>query len=452
MQHHDKRSSWERRIKDHLEDYRAEVPHDLWAKIETGMQLRPVKTAKRRSRLALILLAAAVFSGLLFLGGYYFFRQQTAGNAIMDGQLATVSSPEKQKSSNQMAQPGAETAKDGNGKGRTGFLKSGSLSSHAADQTVSSQKGATDLLASNDEILGESDEKQSPNQFGLSADTDGKTNVKAAEAPESPEKMSKAGDKLLAKGGGKERERRADDAGNVFNHAGLALSEGSSGASKLSFNLCSSNGLVQFNTTSTVQMSDRMFLFASLDNGNVIARGNAYSPMPLENYKEETKHYRPMTFGFRVNYGINDRLSVSSGLTYTYLKSDFIKHIPDNDIVRKQALHYIGLPINFNYRFWQAGNLKTYLVVGGEADCNVAAGSSQNGVKVDIGKDDLQWSVNGGLGLQYNITPHFGIYLEPGLRYYLDNHTSVENVFKDKPWQFDLQFGLRYQIHSAADK
>ena len=61
-------------------------------------------------------------------------------------------------------------------------------------------------------------------------------------------------------------------------------------------------------------------------------------------------------------------------------------------------------------------------------------------------KDRLQWSAGSALGVQLNVTPALGLYVEPGLRYYFDNGSNVENIFKDKKLNFQLQVGVRLDI------
>ena len=39
-----------------------------------------------------------------------------------------------------------------------------------------------------------------------------------------------------------------------------------------------------------------------------------------------------------------------------------------------------------------------------------------------------------------------GIYIEPGVKHYFNNHSRVRNFFKDKPNNFNLQFGLRLNV------
>ena len=49
-------------------------------------------------------------------------------------------------------------------------------------------------------------------------------------------------------------------------------------------------------------------------------------------------------------------------------------------------------------------------------------------------------------GAQYDVIPQLGVYVEPGVRYYIDNGSRIENYYKDKPVSFSLQLGLRLNI------
>ena len=69
----------------------------------------------------------------------------------------------------------------------------------------------------------------------------------------------------------------------------------------------------------------------------------------------------------------------------------------------------------------------------------------EDGVEHDMQKDRSQWSVGGALGVQYNIIPQLGLYVEPGIKYYFDNGSNIRNYFKYRPTNFNLQIGLRLQ-------
>ena len=50
------------------------------------------------------------------------------------------------------------------------------------------------------------------------------------------------------------------------------------------------------------------------------------------------------------------------------------------------------------------------------------------------------------MGIEYDIVPQVGLYAEPGVRYYFDNRSTVENVFKTRPWAFNMQMGVRINV------
>ena len=58
----------------------------------------------------------------------------------------------------------------------------------------------------------------------------------------------------------------------------------------------------------------------------------------------------------------------------------------------------------------------------------------------------MQWSMQGAAGMEYDITPSLGIYIEPGVSHHFDNHSDIQNIYKDKPWNFSLNLGFRLNL------
>ena len=159
------------------------------------------------------------------------------------------------------------------------------------------------------------------------------------------------------------------------------------------------------------------------------------------------KHHAPVSVGLQVAFGIASRLSLSTGMVYTRTSSDFYPYAPDSSYNVHQVLHYVGIPVGLNYEFWQSGGFHAYVMAGAEADYNVKNDTEEEGVKKeDAKRDRVQFSGKASLGAQYDITPKVGLYIEPGAKYYFDNGSHVENTFKDKKLNFNLQFGLRFNL------
>ena len=159
------------------------------------------------------------------------------------------------------------------------------------------------------------------------------------------------------------------------------------------------------------------------------------------------KHHAPVSVGLQVAFGIAPRLSLSTGMVYTRTSSDFYPYASSSSYNVHQVLHYVGIPVGLNYEFWQSGGFHAYLMAGAEADYNVKNDTEEEGVKKENAKRDrVQFSGKASLGAQYDITPKVGLYIEPGAKYYFDNGSHVENTFKDKKLNFNLQFGLRFNL------
>ena len=160
---------------------------------------------------------------------------------------------------------------------------------------------------------------------------------------------------------------------------------------------------------------------------------------------QEADHKQPLSFGLTVTYPLTDRIWLETGLVYTYLQSTFTlvtRNSAAENYKYDQKLHYVGIPLAVGYNIWQTGVLSLYGVAGLQADVNVAA--NVDGEK--ISKDRVQFSGALHAGAQYRFLPHLGVYVEPGVRAYFDNNSSIQNIYKDKSVQFDLQLGLRYSL------
>jgi hypothetical protein len=170
------------------------------------------------------------------------------------------------------------------------------------------------------------------------------------------------------------------------------------------------------------------------------------SPVYLANHEERQNFYQPISFGLSVNIPISSKFSVSTGVVYTRLSSDFTSIANSLVYERQQKLHYVGIPLTVLYNVWQWYGLNVYATAGGQADFNVKAYMTTEGTETKLEKDNLQWSVNAALGVQYNFIPQLGIYVEPGIKHYFNNGSHIQNYFKHRPTNFNLQIGLRLNM------
>lgn len=164
-------------------------------------------------------------------------------------------------------------------------------------------------------------------------------------------------------------------------------------------------------------------------------------------------HHLPIRVGLTLKYDFNSRFAIESGLSYTYLGSD----IKSNHTSGEQSLHYIGIPLNLKYRIASWRSFDLYASAGVLAEKCVSAKYSisrhVDGRIVETKTEQLddkpfQFSLNAGAGIQWNISPAVGLYAEPGVSYYFDDNTQIKTIYKERPLEFNLNFGLRFTLGS----
>ena len=168
--------------------------------------------------------------------------------------------------------------------------------------------------------------------------------------------------------------------------------------------------------------------------------------IPTADLYEETKHHQPISVGMQVGFHLLPKLKLSTGLVYTKVSSDFISGVSDTRTVSTQDLHYMGIPLNLSYSVWEYKGLHTYVTAGGEGAVNIKNHTETDGEVKESKRDKMQWSTNASVGIQYDFIPQLGVYVEPGMKYYFDNGSQIENIFKDKKLNFNIQFGLRFNV------
>lgn len=171
--------------------------------------------------------------------------------------------------------------------------------------------------------------------------------------------------------------------------------------------------------------------------------------------KTEYDHHLPIRIGLSVAYALTDRLSISSGLTYTRLASDIKDASRESKYIGEQRLHYVGIPVNVSYKVVSLRWLGLYGTAGVLAEKCVSGTTDEGYVENntmkytnthDISSKPLQMSVNAGVGIQFDFIDNVGIYAEPGLSYYFDDGSALQTIYKEKPLNFNLNVGVRFKL------
>ena len=183
---------------------------------------------------------------------------------------------------------------------------------------------------------------------------------------------------------------------------------------------------------------------------------------PDDPISERKYHERPRTFELSLNCRFNDRLNLTTGLSYTQMKSTF--EIDGQYMLtrRTQKLNYVGLPIKLTYTLMSKNRWQLYTSGGVQLEIPVRGKETTQYLyagpyPTSEGTDSLvlptshrsvqvpwQWSVNIGAGVQYQLLPHVNAYFEPRLQYYIPTGSPVETYRTEHPFNFTVPFGLRF--------
>ena len=444
---------WTSKLRDQMTDYQEPVKHDLWAGIaqslaqnqpvagENGVpENHPVKRVEKEPKARVVTLkrwsAAAAAVALLGIGGSYVYLHQEdveQGNA----QLASLASSE--------ASSAASAASSS---------LSASSSSHskqvpllAADNKSADSKSWQKAVSSAASLLS-SDYASVPVQSAAPMNDEGETMVAVAsdEAPLVASKYKSA----------ESAQSQAEPNSSSYHFtrnsevAGVSMKLYAENFGAGMGNVNSGSNIVNRYSDSGV-MADPMpgvYPDPSVGGSNDVDYLMAAAYKALQKSPQgKAKHHAPVSVGMQIAFGVAPRLSLSTGVVYTRTSSDFYPYAPNNDYNVHQVLHYVGIPVGLNYELWRSGGFHAYVMAGAEAAYNVKNDTDEDGTrKQDAKRDRVQFSGKASLGAQYDISPNVGLYIEPGAKYYFDNGSDIENTFKDKKLNFNLQFGLRFNL------
>ena len=424
------KTNWQKDIHDRLGSYEKDAPEGLWEgisrrmpKLNDGGMLtdKPQRTAKFRMwRVAGVAVAASV----ALVIGYNFLGNDTKDNINIPTNTTkhpNILASNKKPIGNEPTGVCAEQA------------------THSADDLLSEQpklyKAYTEqpTLAS---ASTETDVKEISSKEENSKKENGQTEVK-------PEKRED--NRMLRK--------NQDDALLAYND--VTERSGSTDApSRWSVSTGAMGGLGASGTTTAY--GDYLVLSCP---GVMDTKDSPMLDMSSVNRDEETKteyeHHLPIRIGLSVAYALTDRLSISSGLTYTRLSSDIKDASRESKYIGEQRLHYVGIPVNVSYKVASSRWISLYGTAGVLAEKCVSGTTDEGYVENntmrytnthDISSKPLQMSINAGVGIQFDFIDNVGIYAEPGLSYYFDDGSALQTIYKEKPLNFNLNVGVRFKL------
>lgn len=448
---------WTEKLRDKLEGYEVAPPDDLWADIEAGLDatrqpsIAPLPTEEggergfhKRRAVIIPLRRWGIAAAIAALGvvGWQFMKEDEM-------------SSESSLSSVQTMQPKATTTPEGatpeseNTTGNTDSalpLQASSLGQRAEGVVPSSllAKAKPSVSAKNN---------TNPSIPSVTDDTDNNAVKDHADSQDPVPEATDHPDNSAATDNTNHTHNTAPSSSDFANpysptegigaNSSIPLRGGAREA--LSFALYASNGFADSRNANGVRMAEPMASRYAMA-AESMKRGAPPPVIYMAGYEEREQHRQPITVGLSLGIPIHDRWTLTTGLAYTQLHADFLKIMNKQRLAKEQDLQYVGCPVNINYRFLQTKRLKAYAAAGGQVDVNVKAKSAIEGIETEMPKDRVQLSTQAALGVQLNVVPQVGVYVEPGVKYYFDNGSNVSTFFKDKPCNFNLQVGLRWNF------
>lgn len=424
------KTNWQKDIHDRLGSYEKDAPEGLWEgisrrmpKLNDGGMLtdKPQRTAKFRMwRVAGVAAAASV----ALVIGYNFLGNDTKDNINIPTNTTkhpNILASNKKPIGNEPTGVCAEQA------------------THSADDLLSDQPKLANASTEQPTLASASTEtnvKEIGSKEENSKKENGQTEVK-------PEKRED--NRMLRK--------NQDDALLAYND--VTERSGSTDApSRWSVSTGAMGGLGASGTTTAY--GDYLVLSCP---GGADTKDSPMLDMSSVNRDEETKteyeHHLPIRIGLSVAYALTDRLSISSGLTYTHLSSDIKDASRESKYIGEQRLHYVGIPVNVSYKVASSRWISLYGTAGVLAEKCVSGTTDEGYVENntmkytnthDISSKPLQMSVNAGVGIQFDFIDNVGIYAEPGLSYYFDDGSALQTIYKEKPLNFNLNVGVRFKL------
>lgn len=180
-------------------------------------------------------------------------------------------------------------------------------------------------------------------------------------------------------------------------------------------------------------------------------------------FQNSETFFIPVSVGIKAMYNFSSRWAVSTGVTYTFMgrnyKGQYVSGQGWNSILADETVidnhqHWVGIPVDAYFTFLNQGRLRAHIFAGGAVDFlikndNLVHDPMGTGTDVHFIENSAvpQWSAGAGIGLEFRLTPHVSLYLDPQLRYYFaTNPVQPRSLRTVQPFRFDVEGGLRFNL------
>ena len=183
---------------------------------------------------------------------------------------------------------------------------------------------------------------------------------------------------------------------------------------------------------------------------NIATQNSAVNGGKME---AQYEYQLPITIQVLLSRQLSQRLSFETGLSYTRLSSTINTGSSQAYIQERQRIHYLGVPFRLGWQWYNKAHLSLYssaglmleLPIRSITDVNHISNGSTTYHNESTLNAPNQLSTTLGIGLQYDFTPHLGIYLEPSLQYFFDDGSDIKTYRTEHPLSVTLPLGIRFR-------
>ena len=187
----------------------------------------------------------------------------------------------------------------------------------------------------------------------------------------------------------------------------------------------------------------------------------AAAPFPktgVTEHGDNSSYGIPLTIGIGLKWHFTPHWALGTGIGYSYLSRSFTGTYTEMNgtVLARQVtadidngIHYIGVPLNLYYQFSDTRPVQFYAFTGLTLEKGIQNRFRIKDAAGDIlyheSVDGIQMSFALGIGVGFRLTEHISLYLDPSLRYYLENG-QPKSIRTAQPLMMSLEAGLRFDL------
>ncbi len=167
------------------------------------------------------------------------------------------------------------------------------------------------------------------------------------------------------------------------------------------------------------------------------------NPTSFLNEVDHFTHAFPFKGGLSVGIPVSERLRITTGLEYSLYQTRVSYTMVEISGEKRQTAHYLGVPLRLDWTL--ASNRWLDVYVGGGVSGDWCVGATLAGK--EIPRDGFSFSLLGAGGVQFNMTRHLGLYVEPEISWTLPSEKRVLETYRSAhPFLFSVATGLRINL------